>query len=515
MKRKFFYTAILILLLSLWGCGAEEVPVPETVTVQTEATTVPTEPVPTEPEEVKELVVEERYQILIEENSTYYNCALVLYPNSNFSRFEQNTYSVDGERITIDIEGEQCTFRKTENSLVLESGKLFAHKGDDTVEVPLGTETRYKEEIKLRDGIYVLDTSEYDFTFDDVIMDIDLTEMTFTLRCFDGHVVSGSLGFEEDKLVCTYEGGKMMFRINDTIMGNEGELSLSSTTVSYATGGSVVTDQLMLCPQTDASLQYTFVYAEDREEEIVADPEAVPLDSYKHLYQETFRFYTPAIGKDGQQDQHGYHFFIRHYPLADKWEFQLYTKPQVRSIEVAAEEGPDGNVTFSLDGKQWNFHREDNGLCFDGGSPLIVGNWSDVKGQNYYEMELAEGTLLDNTENDYVYDALYILPGKTLEECYAAIQLDTKNQWLKIQCYDGKVLRGPFTYGDEYCNYIVFECEIPDYVGMRETQIDLRPSGHALAVSNQWMLNIGPGEMGDNFYFFPVQGVTPQEIIEE
>lgn len=517
MKRKVLYAGILILLLTLWGCSAKETPTPETVTAQAEAVTVPTEPEPTEPEKIKELVLEERYQIHIEENSTHYFCYVVVFPNSYFDWFEQNTYEVEGDRITFTIEGEQCIFRRTENSLILESGKLFARKGDDAVQVPVGTETTYKEEIKLRDGIYALDTSEYDFTFDEVLMDIDLTEMTFTLRCFDGNVVSGTLSFEEDKLVCSHENGKMRFRIDDTIKGNQGALSLHSTTVSYATGGSVASDELMICPQTDIRLQYTFTYVEDREEEIIADPDIVPLDSYKHLYQETFRFYMPAIGKDGQQDQHGYHFFIRHYPLAEKWEFQLYTKPQVRSIEVAAEERPDGSITFSLDGKQWNFHREDNDLRFDGGNLLIVGNWSDVKGQNYYEMELPEGTLLNNTDNNYVYDALYILPGKTLDECYAAIQLDTKNQWVKIQCWDGKVLRGPFTYGDEYCNYIVFECIIPDFVGTRTTQINLRPSGHALGVSNGWMLNIGPGEMNsyDDFYFFPVQGVTPQETIEE
>lgn len=508
MKRKFFYTAILILLLSLWGCAVKEAPAPETAVVQTEAATMPTEPAPTEPEEIKELVVEERYSILIEENDTYYSGGVVIFPESNFYWSEQSTYSVDGDKITIDIEGERCTFRRTENSLVLESGKLFARKGDDAVEVPLGTETRHKEEYKLRDGIYVLDTSEYDFTFDDVIMDIDLTEMTFTLRCFDGHVVSGSLGFEEDKLVCTYEGGKMMFRINDTIMGNEGELSLSSTTVSYATGGSVVSDELMFCPQTGIRLQYTFIYAEDREEEIITASEIVPLDSYKHLYMEYYSF-GGEIEDQGETESCG--IGIYYYPMQDKWAFSV----SARQIEVDYTENADGTITFSNNGKHWNFRREGGDLYFDGGDVLVADNGVETKESYYRKMDVPVDAAFYLRNTDYVYDALYILPGKTLEECYAAIQLDTKNQYVKIQCYDGKVLRGPFTYGDEYCNYIVFECEIPDYVGMRETQIDLRPSGHALAVSNQWMLNIGPGEMGDNFYFFPVQGVTPQEIIEE
>ena len=114
-----------------------------------------------------------------------------------------------------------------------------------------------------------------------------------------------------------------------------------------------------------------------------------------------------------------------------------------------------------------------------------------------------------------MYDALYILPGKNLEECYAAIQLDTKNQYIKIQCWDGKVLRGPYTFIDNYNLYCNFE--IPDYAGIRTAYITLTPNDHALGVSNGWMLNIGPGGLNgyDRFYFFPVQGVTPQEFMEE
>ena len=130
-------------------------------------------------------------------------------------------------------------------------------------------------------------------------------------------------------------------------------------------------------------------------------------------------------------------------------------------------------------------------------------------------MDVPVGTTFYLSNTDYVYDALYILPGSTLEECYAAIQLDTKNQWIKIQCWDGNVLRGPYTFIDNYNLYCNFE--VPDYVGTRTAYISLHPSGHALGVGNQWMLNIGPGEMNsyDYFYFFPVQGVTPQETIEE
>ena len=121
MKKRMMTVLCVVLAMCLWGCSAEEVPAPETTVVQTEATTVPTEPVtvPTEPEKIEELVFEERYQILVEENSNYYTCPLVIYPNSCFDWFNQNTYEVDGDRITFAIEGEQCTFRRTENSLIL------------------------------------------------------------------------------------------------------------------------------------------------------------------------------------------------------------------------------------------------------------------------------------------------------------------------------------------------------------------------------------------------------------
>ena len=513
MKKKMIMIMALCLLLAmcLWGYSAEEVPAPETTVVQTEATTVPTEPVtvPTEPEKIEELVFEERYQILVEENSNYYTCPLVIYPNSCFDWFNQNTYEVDGDRITFAIEGEQCTFRRTENSLILESGRLLAHKGDTAVQVPIGTETRYKEEMKIRDGIYVLDTSEYDFTFDEVLMDIDLTEMTFTLKCFDGSVVSGILSFEEDKLVCSHETGEIWFRIVDTIRGNQGTLELYSTTVSYAKGGSTPADQLMICPQTDIRLEYTFVYADDRDEEIIADPDIVPLDSYKHAYREYYSFYG-EIEDQGETVSCGLGIYF--YPMQEKWSFSFSAK----SIEVDYAENPDGTITLSHNGKHWNFRWEGDDLYFDGGDTLIADNGVEPKESYYRKMEVPVGAALYHRNTDYVYDALYILPANTLEECYAAIQLDTKNQWIKSQCYDGKVLRGPYTIG-ENGTYLQCQFEIPDYVGTRTAYINLSPSGHVLGVGNQWMLNIGPGDPNsyDYFYFFPVQGVTPQEAIEE
>lgn len=510
MKRGMI-AALCLMALLLGACAAsDEMPATEPETVQTEAATVPTEPAPTEPEAVETLAVCEYYGYRTKENGVWYSFAIDINPNSGHYEtrdtkrgYMSGTCFAEGEdRILIDIDGEPCTFRKNADSLVLESGHPAAYSLEgDSVEVPVGAVLNLEQRMEIRAGIYVLDTSEYDFSFDEVLMNIDLTEMTFVLRCFDGNVVTGTLDFDGLNLVCSHPGGRMIFYVNSF----DG-LSLNSTTHSMTAGGSLVSDQLMFCPQTDSSMSYRFVYAEDREEEIVADPQVVPLDSYKYLYQETFSFQEYVPGKEDPAQYNPCSLFIRHYPLEGTWEFQTYQKPHVKSTEVAAEEHPDGSITFSQDGKEWTFHRGGDALIFDGGSPLIVGNWHDVQGREYLEMEVPAGTDFYNHGNHYLYDALYILPGATLEEASAGIQIDVKNQLVKIHCYDGTVLEGPYTYEGYYLN---FACEIPDYVGMRSTNIMLIPHGHSLGAGNQWMLNIGPGGLGnyDYFDFFPVQGV--------
>lgn len=360
--------------------------------------------------------------------------------------------------------------------------------------LPVETEAEHLVEL------YELDMSEYDFTFDEVLLKIDWTDMVFTLKCFDGSVVTGTVEQIGTELICTHKDGKMILK-KGVCNGKKG---LHQTNYIRGTGCNYVDDQLMLCPQVDYSMDYSFLLAEDQEREITADPDVVPLDSYKHLYMEWFSFQSKVIDVDNQGQEILCTLRIFHYPLGEKWVFS--TTGLTGAMEVNCEENPDGSVTFSHDGKEWNFHWEGDDLCFDGGSPLIGDNGSAIK-ENHKESEVPSGAIFANTYDNYVYDALYILPGKTLDECYAAIQIDTKNQWLKIQCWDGTVLQGPFTYGDEYTNNIVFPCEIADYGGTRSTTVMLIPSGHSLTVSNQWMLNIGPVQMGDNFHFFPVVGV--------
>ena len=364
---------------------------------------------------------------------------------------------------------------------------------------PVPTQTDAKHNIE----IYELDTSEYDFTFEKVFLKFDWTDMTFVLKCFDGSVITGTVEKGKDNIICTYEDGRLILK---QYLHN-GEMVWENTNYSYDEERYYAVDQLMFCPQTDSVFSYRFVKAEDQEQEIIADPEVVPLDSYKHVLVERYYFHD-VIEEQGEWT--GYGMTIYHFPMQNKWSFTFDS----RQTDVNHTENPDGTITFSYKGKKWNFHREEDALYFDSGDPLIADNGIDPKGaysENYRKMDIPAGAAFDLFNTNYVYDALYILPGSTLEECYAAIQLDTKNQYIKIQCWDGKVLRGPYTFIDNYNLYCNFE--IPDYVGTRTAYISLCPSGHALGVGNGWMLNIGPEEITGNnyFYFFPVQGVQPQE----
>lgn len=329
--------------------------------------------------------------------------------------------------------------------------------------------------------------------------------MTFTLKCFDGSVVTGTVEKGDNNIICANEDSRLIL----TQYLENGKMVWGNTNYSYDEGRYYAVDQLMFCPQTDIEFSYRFVKAEDQEQEIIVVPGIVPLDSYKHVFVERYYFHDVI---EAQGERTGCGMDIYHFPMQNKWSFVF----ESRQTDVNHTENPDGTITFAYKGKTWNFHQEGDALYFDGGDPLIADNGIDPKGAHneyYRKMDIPAGAAFDLLNTNYVYDALYILPGKTLEECYAAIQLDTKNQWIKIQCWDGKVLRGPYTFIDNYNLYCNFE--IPDYVGTQTAYITLTPNDHALGVSNGWMLNIGPGEMGDRHYFFPVQGVTPQEIIEE
>lgn len=357
--------------------------------------------------------------------------------------------------------------------------------------------------------LYELDTSEYHFTFGKVLLRFDWTDMTFALKCFDGSVITGILERRGDSILCIHEGGRMIL----SSYFHEGKQVLGNTNHVWDEDRYYTVDQRMICPPVDYGTDYRFVLAEDQNQEITAGEEVLSLEGYKYVYSEMFSFQAYAPGKDDPDQYDPCALYIYHYPLAEKWVFQHYTRAIGGSVEVDGAEDPDGRIVFTRDGKQWNFHREGDSLIFDGGSTLVIGNGVSVAGRPYVEMELPVGTEFRTHGENYIYDGLYILPANSLEDCYAAIRLDIPNQRLTIRCWDGNILSGPFTYGDEYSDNIAFACEYPDYVGTRKSIIYLIPYGHGLNVGNQWMLSIGPEGMtqSNRFTFVPVEGGPLQE----
>lgn len=513
MKKKISAVICSALLLTLWGCGAKPESAPEPAAAQTEVVAMSTQPVPTEPEEVKEIIMAESYYFSTYVDDVLYQRWITFYPNAGFydARWTREstwgTYALkeDG-KISIDIAGETCVFRRMETQLILESGSFNIFSDTGSAEVEPGTISRNKDVSKLSGGLYELDTAKYDFTFDKVLMDLNLTDMTFKLKCFDGSVVEGTLGFEEDRLVCAHAGGRMMFNLQ-----RSGNQWLLEDTRSDFEKGTVMTAQLMFSPQVDTSMRpYTFRYAEDQQQEITADPDSKPLDSYKHLYKRSYEFRC-YVTKDGESKLCS--FEIYHHPPEGKWRFEGPSKAE----NVETEEKSDGTIVFSQGGKQWNFHREGEELHYDGGSPLKASGW-DAKTESRFETEVPEGAVFHIYEEDYLYDGLYILPAETLDKAVASIQIDTVNQYLWINCYDGNELEGHYiNEGD----YLRFPVEVIDpYFGAHIENVELHPNEHSLHVWNKgqkdvWELLIGPGEISDSFYFFPVQGVEYEDMSVE
>ena len=44
-----------------------------------------------------------------------------------------------------------------------------------------------------------------------------------------------------------------------------------------------------------------------------------------------------------------------------------------------------------------------------------------------------------------------------MDDASAVIRMDTKNRYIKIQCYDGTELEGPYTYEGEYSDSYYLE----------------------------------------------------------
>lgn len=513
MRKIPVFLLLVLCMCFLTACGAETPPITETTipeltnAIPETAEPAPSETAPVEVENVKDLLIAEEYYFIAYEEDIPYQRYLTLYPNSRFysagwaGDSSCGTYVLDEEgRIVMEIGGELCVFKKTDHTLVLESGSFAIFSDSGSINAEPGKVSRDRYTSLLKDGIYELNLSGSDYTFVKVLLDIDLTKMAFTLKCFDGSVVTGSLSFEENLLICTHEGGTMRLRVTNP----PGTVSLEKTRGS-AEKGAVSTDQLMFYPPADGVMNYSFRYAKDQAQEIVSDPKVVPLDSYKHLFRRIYQFRCPETeGSNGLRCV----FNIYHYPLEGKWAFEGATM----RTDVAVEENPGGSIVFSLNGKLWNFHRDGQYLCYDGGSPLIAGIWN-VDTEKMLEAAVPEGAMFHVYEENHVYDALYILPNGSLDTAYASIQLDTKNQLLKIHCYDGTVLEGAYTYEEDYTRFPV---EVMGLWGPETANVALFPQEHALSVRNegvrdQWKLLIGPGEISDTFDFLPITGIQPCE----
>lgn len=504
MKKCLSLLLVLTMLLSLCACGAQE----ETAPVMSTPEAVPVTEAPTEaPEEpVTELVFSEEYSFRYEEDSRIFDLYLTLYPlssrcsitthkgNHSFAAFSGN-YTEENGLIIVDNGTEKLELRRGEEGLTLKKGSLTAYCGGVWTEEHIYTDYEGEPLPKevgpgtvfenpsngytaILDGIYVMDDSEYEQKFDEVLLDIDLTNMAFALKCYDGYVVSGDLEFEagdyQAHLICRYEGGALAFSIWDRWDRNDDGSIIHDPVLQGSSSATVPKGQLMYCPPEGNYLD-DFYFAPERDDEIVADPDVVSLDSIKTLTYEYFFFSQPVVADD-YSDCYG--LGIYHFVLPDVWEFHSNS----RSVVVEAVETDDGRITFSYEGKTWNFHREKGTIVFDGGDPLIIPN-EYVDG--YYskqEMELIPGTPFRYSDFSYLYDTLYIIPSWN-GGYESALRIDRENQRLVFLCQDGSRVESPYYWEDDAICCVTADSTMRIY-----------PRGHALSVHVPWGINIASGD---------------------
>lgn len=502
MKKCLSLFLVLTMLLSLCACGAEpEVPATEPAPQAASVTQASTE-APEEP--VTELVFSESYHFRYEEDSRIFDLYLSLYPlnaQCYISTHKGNTsiiafsgrYTEENGLIVVDDGIEQLQLRRGEEGLTLEKGSLTAYCGGVWTEehiytdyegeplpkeVGPGAEFQRPNTLFLRDGIYVMDDSEYEQDFDEVLIDIDLTNMTFALKCYDGYVVTGDLEFESgyhgSDLICRYDDGALAFSIYDLWVRNDDGSEENVTVLSSTSTSTVPEGQLMYCPPEGNYLD-KFYFDPERDDEIVADPDVVSLDSRKTLTYERF-YFSQNVDPGNSSDSYG--LGIYHFVLPDVWNFQSNS----RSVQVEAVETDDGRITFSHEGKTWNFHRENGTIVFDGGDPLIIPN-EYVDGYHpKQEMELIPGTPFRYSDFSYLYDTLYIIPSWN-GGYESALRIDRENQRLVFLCQDGSRVESPYYWEDDAICCVTADSTMRIY-----------PRGHALSVHVPWGINIASSD---------------------
>lgn len=493
MKRILSLILTISLVLSLCACGASPAPAkPEQVPSPTpETTEVPLSP-------VTELPLSEYYYARAEENSLLFSLSLTLYPSASYctiTTFRGNTAltlfsgSYTEEDGLITLEDSSLQLRREDDGLIIQSGSLTAqctgirneegsfddYEGPETREFGQGSLISFSGSTQIHGGIYELDTSQQDYDFGEVLLSLDLTQMTFALKCYDGNVIQGTLEFTEDLLVCRYDGGCIAFTGYSIAEGDF---------LTQASLETEIREPLLIYPDMDNRFYVKFRLAPHRQDVIVPDPAVQPIDQYKELAVEWYNVSYP----EAEGELYSCHLSVQHYPHSGTWSFSVNST----AIPLEAQENPDGTIVLSKDGETWNFHREGSCLVFDGGSPLVAKN-IEVSGPQY-SREVLPGTLLTPAGFSYFYDTTYAIPG-TDGSNLATLRFDREHQRLVIGCFDGSTIECPYVYKDHYI-----------YALLGNTALHLSFSGHRLTTSNPWEVTIAPpsGKTGGLMYFIPV-----------
>ena len=488
MKYVISFLLVAVMIFSLCACGSQQIPtVPDVAQGKEAVHFTETVLVMEETESITELLVSQHYHCILFRGDETYALYIELNPLSASCTIRTGNepitllhapYQEDSNgNITICTDTQTIRFQREKTNLILEEGSLAAYllsdpKSVETIPLDVGTVLEFTSEKYVYDGIYVLDASDPPVSFDEVLIDINLTEMSFALKCYDGNVVKGSLEIEEGFLYCQYEGGCIAF----DIVGQG-----SDTTLYVCYPENVGQSYLMYYPQTEFHYAHQFRYAPMRTDVLSTSSSSDFFESKKNMAVGHYSFTCPVEGVD----RTFCYLKLNHYGMTNTWE--LIRGAQY--IPLEAEENPDGTLILSTSDMQWQFHRENNGLIFDGGSPLEAYG-ELVDGVPKYTVTLEPGDYFRPDSFHYLYDTLYIVPSENGVQD-AALLLDKEYQRLIILSSDGSVLEAPYTVTDGGL-----------YFPMGTHSSRLTFGGHSLYGSNPHTLTIVEGK--DDFWFIPV-----------
>lgn len=506
MKRILRCIAWVLVVVSLAGCGQQAAPA-ETA-AQTQPATVPvTEPPATEPPPANELAWCAYYDYREYADDGFTSCFIHLYPGANILTFSDGskqrylpfTQNDQGQLVVEDAD-ETWVFRKTETGLVIETGTLYAYNSDTEAHIPLpaGTEIPYESSLVFPGGVYTLDTSEYDYTFEEVLLDVDFLSMTYVLRCYDGEVVSGDMS-----VVAGKDYPYLMLSCADGVMAFTPDQSGGIAYLQYRhdyylpdeqrSGWGRPANPIGFLPQNEQSLRGKFVYRQDQNVELPAEEPADTLSAHKRVYENTYIYYLHQT--EGEKLV-ACDLRLYHYPLFDQW--------RMNHEDMDSIENEDGTITLSDGKNSWNFHWEEDDLCFDGGSSLLLPDITMSDGSKKKGEAIEPGSVFLLSGTDYVYDQVtYVFPKGTINNYIAAIRLDLENRTAMLHCGDGQTATGEFSLENDtlYFRTILRTLYYPDEVRIR---IDIRD--HAIGITNPFATQI-VSEDGFSYateYFVPV-----------